>query len=89
MIHTNKKMMCKITPFLISVLIMLICAIYFFFTDELDQEEFTAIDVLIIALITLLVDLALKKWLKGYKKIVLLEFAIIFSFVIIQYLFFW
>jgi hypothetical protein len=88
MIHTNRKMMYKITPFLISVVIILINAIYFFFTDKLVQEEFTATGLLILAFVTFLLDLVFKKWLKGFKKIVLVESAIIFVLIIYQYLFF-
>jgi hypothetical protein len=89
MIHTNRKMMRKITPFLISVVIMLFSAVCFFFSDELGQGEFTVIGLLILSLVTFLLDLVFKKWLKGYKKIVLVESAIIFILIINQYLFFW
>ena len=70
------KTLKKISPFLILGILLIVWSIYGFITDGTGWGGVAAIAIFIFALIILIVDLGLKKFLKKYKRIFLTELII-------------
>ncbi len=63
-------------------ILLLVYAIYILTTNVQAGKVFTAISLLVVAVISFTTDLGLKKWVKNYKKIFMVELIIILMLII-------
>lgn len=68
----------RITPFFILVLCIIIWSIYILFNEGLEWTIFIVLILLALALFILIIDFGLKKWLKSYKRVFIIEATFIF-----------
>jgi membrane-bound ClpP family serine protease len=71
-----KKIIPKITPFLVLGIYLIVLSIYTFITDGISWGGVAAMALFIFALILILIDFAFKKFIKKNKQILFTELII-------------